>query len=204
MRERAKYALSRRSPLNSLSNGNEFDLARFSEYLKLLARMELDARLQGKLDLSGVVQQTLFEAHQARDRLVGCNEAGQLAWLRKALAHNLSDEVRRLRAERRDVSRERSLEVAIEESSSRLQAWLALEELSPSAQLLRQEKTLDLVAALSQLPDLQRQAVELRHLKGQSLAAIATELERSKAAVVGLLHRGVQNLRKVLTKNRDE
>jgi RNA polymerase sigma-70 factor, ECF subfamily len=190
--------------LNPLPVGEKLDLARFREYLTLLARMELDVRLQGKLDPSGVVQQTLLEAHQASEQLEGRDEAEQLAWLRKALAHNLGDEIRRLRADCRDVARERSLEGAFEESSSRLQAWLALEERSPGAQLLRQEQTLGLVAALAQLPDLQRQAVELRHLKGQSLAAIATELERSKAAVVGLLHRGVQNLRKLLNNKRNE
>ena len=43
-----------------------------------------------------------------------------------------------------------------------------------------------------------RRAVELRHLKGHSLAEIARELGCSKSAVVGLLHRGVQKLRGLL------
>src|SRR5207302_7631297 len=67
-------------------------LERFREYLHLLGRLQLDARWQGKVDLSGVVQQTLLEAHQAWEQLRHWDEDRQAAWLRRALAHNLTDE----------------------------------------------------------------------------------------------------------------
>jgi RNA polymerase sigma-70 factor (ECF subfamily) len=175
------------------------ELKAFREYLYLLARMQVVPGLQGKVDLSGVVQQTLLEAHQAMEQLRGRSEADKAAWLRKALAHNLADEIRKLTAARRDVGREESLQRALEESSARLEAWLVAEQSSPSEQAERQEEMLRLADALARLPDKQRQAVELRHLRGLSLVEVAAELDTSKAAVVGLLHRGVEKLRALLS-----
>jgi RNA polymerase sigma-70 factor (ECF subfamily) len=145
-----------------------------------------------------VVQLTLLEAHQAKQQLRGRSEAEILGWLRTALARNLADEIRKLGAGKRAAAREESLQQALEESSSRLEAWLAAEQSSPSQQAERQEQVLRLTATLARLPDKQRQAVELRHLKGMSLAEVAGEMDCSKAAVVGLLHRGVEKLRQLL------
>jgi RNA polymerase sigma-70 factor (ECF subfamily) len=147
------------------------------------------------------VQQALFEAHQASAQLTGRSEAEVAAWLRRALAHNLADEGRKLGADKRNVAREQSLEAALEQSSARLDAWLTAEQSSPSERLIRQEQAVQLAAALDRLPENQRRAVELRHLQGQSLAEVAAALDLSKSAVVGLLHRGVQKLRELLTED---
>src|SRR5262245_38669318 len=124
--------------------------------------MQVATDLQGKLDLSGVVQQTLLEAHQACERLQGRSEGEKTAWLRTALGRNLCDEIRRLTAARRDARREQSLQRALEQSSARLEAWLAAEQSSPSAQAERHEQAVRLAAALAELPQRQRAAVELQ------------------------------------------
>lgn len=174
------------------------DLEKFRDYLGVLVRLQMDCWLQGKLDPSGVVQETLLEAHGAIEQLRGRSEQELLAWLRTALAHNLADEIRRLGAVKRNVSREESLQQALEQSSSRIEQWLAENRPAPSELAQRQEQAFRLAAAMHRLPEKQRRAVELKHLKGLSLAEVAGELGCTKAAVVGLLHRGVQKLRTLL------
>jgi RNA polymerase sigma-70 factor, ECF subfamily len=85
-----------------------------------------------------------------------------------------------------------------DESASRLQAWLAAEQSSPSQQAERHERAIRVAEALAGLPDSQREAVVLRHWQGRSLAAIGEHLNCSTAAVTGLLHRSLRGLRKLL------
>jgi RNA polymerase sigma-70 factor (ECF subfamily) len=180
------------------------DLERFRHYLSLLARLQVEPRLRGRVDLSGVVQQALLEAHQGRARFRGSNDAQTAAWLRKILLNNLADELRKHGAQKRDVALERSLDAALEESSARLEAWLVAEQSSPSQGAIRHEQAIRLAEALAELPDNQRWAVELHHLRGRSLAEIADELQTTKAAVAGLLHRGLKALRRRLGEDEDD
>jgi RNA polymerase sigma-70 factor (ECF subfamily) len=179
-------------------------LVRFRDYLHLLARLQLDVRWQGKVDLSGVVQETLLEAHKAWDQLRGWDAARQAAWLRRALANNLADEARKLGGPRRNVGQQRSLDQALEESSSRLESWLADELSGPSVRAERNEQMLALAAALARLAEDQRTAVEFRHLHGCSLEEIAGHMARSKEAVAKLLFRGLKRLRQLLEEAHDD
>jgi RNA polymerase sigma-70 factor (ECF subfamily) len=168
---------------------------RYRDYLRSLADATLDRRLRGKVDLSGVVQQTLFEAHEAHGGIVNQPSDRQMAYLRRVLANNLNDEIRKLHTGRRDVRREQSLEAAIEQSSLNLEALLAGDDSLPGARIEREERALALAAALSKLPEAQREAIVLQHWHGRSLAEIAEELGRTRHAVAGLIRRGMRQLR---------
>jgi len=170
---------------------------RYREYLALLARWQMPARLRAKLDASDVIQQTLLEAHQASARLADVDESGRLAYLRRALTNNLTDLARRFAAEARDVNRERSLEAQVQDSSTRLANWLAADQSSPSLRVAREEELVTLAKALAQLPEDQRLAVELKHLQGCAVAEIAKVMGRSETAIGGLLRRGLKRLREL-------
>jgi RNA polymerase sigma-70 factor (ECF subfamily) len=173
------------------------DLERFRAYLGLLARLEIAPSLRDKVDLSGVVQQTLLEAHQGLDddRAPPKTEAETTAWLRSILSHNLADVLRKLKARKRDIRREWSIDQALDQSASRHEHWLAAQQSSPSQHAIRQEELVRMAESLAVLPEGQRRAIELHHLQGWPLAEIAAEIGTTKAAVAGLLHRGLKNLR---------
>jgi RNA polymerase sigma-70 factor (ECF subfamily) len=181
--------------MSSEGSGDEGGWEGYRDYLLLLARARLGGRLRGKFEASDIVQQTLLEAHRDRHGFRGGDPA---AWLRRILARNLANAARDLGRARRDVARERSLEAALDASSARLEAFLAADQSSPSARAQRNEQLLRLSRALAELPDDQRQAVILRHLEGRPLAEISAEMERTPAAVAGLLHRGLARLRSLL------
>jgi RNA polymerase sigma-70 factor (ECF subfamily) len=174
----------------------------FREYLRLLARLQLRAQLAGKVDLSGVVQQTLLEAYQAGDAFP-TEVAQQAAWLRRALANNLTDTIRKLGSRGKQRVREESLEQALEASSARLEAWLAREESTPAHKAIHGEQLSRIAEALLRLPDDQRQAIELHHLQGLSLAEVGRCLGRSREAVAGLVFRGLKTLRALLIEKRE-
>lgn len=159
-----------------MTRGTDADgrpLEQYRAYLHLVARMQLDSRLQGKLDPSDIVQIALLKAHKARDQFQMRGEEERAAWLRAILTRTLIDEARKFATDTRDAGRERSLEAALEESSARLEAWLADEGSSPSKQAQREEQLLRVSRALAQLPDDQRTALELKHWRNFSVDEVA-------------------------------
>jgi RNA polymerase sigma-70 factor (ECF subfamily) len=168
---------------------------KYRAYLLLLARNQVRGELQGKLDASDLVQETLLKAHKKLDQFNGQSDRELAAWLRQILANTLIDAVRKLRPE---LSLGEPLERALEESSARLEAWLVADEESPEERAIRQDELLELADALVQLPEDQRTALELKHLQGWSVEAIAKSMGRTKYAVGGLLRRGVEKLREIL------
>ncbi|MFO0868910.1 MAG: sigma-70 family RNA polymerase sigma factor [Pirellulales bacterium] len=173
------------------------ELDQYRSYLLLLARMQLDARPRLKIEASDIVQHTLLEAHARRQQFQG-NRDALAAWLRKALANNIRDSLRRVRRQRRDVMREQSLEAAIDHSSARIGVCLAADQTSLTGRVIRNEDLLRLSHAILTLPEPQRDAVVLHHLQGWKLADVAERLNRTEAAVAGLLHRGLRRLRELM------
>lgn len=171
---------------------------RFRSYLALLARLHLDDRLRGKMDPSDIVQQTLLQAHRGIRDFRGRTDAEMAAWLRKILVRNLAHALRDFCREKRNIHRERAIQGAVDDSSAKLDAWLVSEQSSPSQKAQHNERLLQLSDALLRLPDAQREAVQLHYWRGATLDEIAERMERTPAAVAGLLKRGLRKLRSMM------
>ena len=152
-------------------------------------------KLAPKLDASDVVQLTLVQAYRALDGFRGRTQGEMAAWLRQILARNLAHAARDHGRQKRDAGREVSIAAAVDQSSARLEAWLAAEQSSPSERAQRNDEVLHLAAALEKLPDDQREAIELHYWQGWTLAQIAEHQGRTPASVAGLVHRGLAKLR---------
>jgi RNA polymerase sigma-70 factor (ECF subfamily) len=177
----------------------EFQLAqrldRFRDYLQVLARLHLGARLRRRIGLSDVVQQTLLQACRHLEQFRGQSDEELAAWLRQILCNILNNAYRDQAAGKRDIQREQSLEASLNASSARLGRFLAANQSSPSQQAEHNDRKLRLAAALEALPESQRDAVTLHYLGGQTVNAIAEQMGKTPTAVAGLIKRGMRQLR---------
>jgi RNA polymerase sigma-70 factor (ECF subfamily) len=176
-------------------------LMRYESWLKILAGLEIDSRFRGKFSASDAVQQTLLEAWKDWDRFQGSDEPQRLAWLRQILAHQLAHLARHYAGtQKRDVTREVSLQQSLAESSDRLGSMLPAPVSSPSEQLEAKEQQLLLADVLAQLPDDYRKIIVLRNIKKLSHKEIAEQLGRSEGAIRMLWVRALTKLREEIEK----
>ncbi len=179
---------------DAVNNPTSDEFEPFRAYLQILAETQLHARLKSKVDAADVVQQTLLQAYQAREQFRGTTDAERAAWLRSILGNVLCGLARDFSRQRRDVSREQSIQ-AVEQSSLQLANLLTADVSSPSAAMHRHDRANELAKAMLKLTTEQRQAIMLKYWQGATLAEIAEQLGKSTEAVAGLVFRGMQKLR---------
>src|SRR5262245_23531834 len=161
----------------------------------LLARqLYLNPLLLARFDESDLVQETMLRAHANLVQFRGTTEAELIAWLQRILANVFRDKLSEAHADKRDVDLEQSLE----QSSARLETFLAGDQSSPSQQAERKEMLIRLAEALEELPEDQRDVFIQRDLLGVKVGEIAERLKKTEKSVAGLLLRARRTLRDAL------
>lgn len=178
----------------------------FRSYLRILARVALQSspRLQKKVDASDLVQEALMHAVVALPQFRGRTDREFAAWLRAILANKLTDAARHYGRGKRDAALEQSILERLDDSATRLGRQIPADLTSANERLVENEKARYVAECLAGLPADQQTAVELHHLTGYSVSEIAQRMNKSTAAVAGLLRRGLENLRERLKKKQQE
>lgn len=174
-------------------------LERYRAYLRLLARVQIGRRFQGKVDESDLVQEACLGAYRDFPQFRGTTEGEFLAWLRQILASLLANVVRHYQGtQRRDIRLERQLTSELDQSSQALEHALAAPHSSPSQQASRREQSVLLAEALGRLPDDWRELLILRHLEGLTFPEVAARMGRTIDTVKKLWPRALAGLRQLL------
>ena len=167
-------------------------LERYRSFLWLEAQRQIDPKRVQQCDASGIVQQTMEETCKGFQHFAGATEPQFSAWLKQIHRHNILDRVRR-----------HCPEVSIPRDPYDTDSFCwwepTADEPSPSERLIKGEKALRLAELLQSLPEMQCEAVRLRHLEGWPVEKIAQQLERSVAATAGLIKRGLKALREKMS-----
>src|SRR3954466_7939403 len=146
-------------------------LQSYSNYLTLLARVQIGRRLQGKVDPGDVVQEVFLEAHRQIANFRGTSEAELVAWLRKILAGQLALTLRRyLGTKGRDINLERDLGADLDHSTQAMDGGLIASQSTPSQHVARREQAVILADALANLPEDYREVIVQRHLEALPFA----------------------------------
>ena len=190
--------------LNNARQGVSDDLGTllqlYRNYLSILADTQIGQRLRVRVSPSDIVQETMLAAHRDFQKFRGCTEREFMAWLRQVLINTIHRTVdTHLKAKRRDVRREVSIEVLGKMGQSAIDFLQAFADRgpSPSEPLREREAAVALADQLAKLRPQYREVIVLRNLQGLSFQEVAQRMDRSTNAVRMLWLRAIEKFKHV-------
>lgn len=189
-----------------LKSGDTDALGRYLDEIRpqLMAFIErqLGTALRRKVEAEDIFQEAGTAAvKQLAD--VSLGDRDPFSWLCQIAEHKVIDAHRHFfGAQKRDAGRE----VAFRPPSNDTEQGDFINMLvnsitTPSQAFSRNVREARLAEAVSQLPDLQREALRLRYVESLPTKEIATQIGKSDAAVRVMLTRSVQKLQELLGNN---
>jgi RNA polymerase sigma-70 factor, ECF subfamily len=174
---------------------------RHRKRLRHMVELRMDARLQGRVDASDVLQDAFLDAATYLDTFLRGSELPAFLWLRLVVSQRLSIYHRRhLGTKMWDVGQEVSLyrDPLPQASSAALASMLLGRLTSPSHAAVRAEQVLQVQEGLNELDPLDREVVALRHFEELSRAETAQVLGISEEAGAKRYMRALRRLRAIL------
>jgi len=165
---------------------------------QLLAYIEtqLGSQLRSRIEPEDVLQEVSVAACRTSPP-PGMGEQGLFGWLRQIADHKIVDAHRRLvGAQKRAAGREVPLGTPGGDTQhAALIDLLRASFTSASKAFSRNEREIELLAALSRLPEDHRRALEMRYAENLASKEIAARMGKSDGAVRVLLTRALNSLR---------
>ena len=174
---------------------------RHRDRLRRLVELRMDARLQGRVDASDVLQDAFLDAAAHLDWYLKGSDLPPFLWLRLVVSQRLSNYHRRhFGTKMRDVGQEVSLyRNPLPQASSAALASMLLGRLtSPSNAAIRAERVLRVQEALNALDPLDREVIALRQFEELSRAETAQVLGITEEAGAKRYMRALRRLKAVL------
>ena len=157
-------------------------------------RIDLSTRQD---DVQDVQQETLRLAWRDIDRFEYRGSGSFAAWLRQIAQHQLVDFYKRQKRKKRggDHQQIKARRQSAEDSLLNVFDLVVMDDETPLRNVSRREAKTLLVVALSELPELQQQVIQLRYVDEKSYQEIGEIIDRTPQAVHGILKRAKQSLR---------
>ncbi|MCA9259128.1 MAG: sigma-70 family RNA polymerase sigma factor [Planctomycetales bacterium] len=153
--------------------------------LRRMVELRLDRRLQGRLDASDVVQESLVDAARRLRQYAERPTMPFFLWLRFLTGQRLAEQHRRhLGAKARNAAREVSLEGGYVPSATtaRMALQLVCDQTTPSEAIERGERQQQLQQALDALDPIDREVLAMRHFEQLTNGEVAAALGIDKSA----------------------
>lgn len=164
-------------------------IAKYRNYLLMIANHDLDPRIQSKVGASDVVQQTMIRAQDKFEQFRGATERELLGWLKAALTNNLKNQRQFFFAKKRSAANEVS-----QQDQSTAQRNARDPHLTPRSDILKQEQISALAMEISKLPIDYQTVIELRNFEQMKFKEIGEQMNRSQDAVCKLWARAIETL----------
>jgi RNA polymerase sigma-70 factor, ECF subfamily len=175
--------------------------AKHRHRLRRMVEIRLDARLQGRLDASDVVQDAYVDVVERLEDYLRDPKLPLFLWMRLVVGERLLKLHRHhLGTQMRDASREVSLYRGAlpAASSAALAAQLLGKYTSPTRAAVRAERILRMQEALNKLDPVDREILSLRHFEELTAAEAAQVLGITESAAAKRDFRALKRLKQIL------
>lgn len=148
---------------------------RYRPYLAFLTSPRIPRQVRDRFETDDVLQSAFLNAFEGLRDYTYVDEPSFKAWLRQIVVRKLADRIRMHKRQRRSA-----FDTLREQFEFETRPHGGSDGESPSVIMSRAETHAELLAAIQELPDEQRQTVVLRCFERRSFAQIGAELKLSE------------------------